>query len=74
MSQYEMMKLFEQFDGEISESDFTPEEMEEYLRYFEEAEKSGATGERPLSPSEWKRKYFTYYDDIKDKSLKKQDW
>lgn len=67
MAQYDLMKLFEQYDGEISESDFTPEELEEYLKYAE--------GERqPLSPYEWKAQYFEFYDDVKDKSLKKQDW
>ena len=67
MSQYDLMKLFEQFEGEISESDFTPEELEEYLR-----EMSGR--DEPLSPKAWKEQYFEYYDDIKDKSRKKQDW
>ena len=67
VSQYDLMKLFEQYDGEISMSDFTPEELEEYLRYADGQD-------RPLSPKEWKEQYFGYYDDIKDKSLKKQDW
>ena len=67
MSDYDMMKLFSQFDGEVSESDFTPEELQEYLDYRDGAEK-------PLSIAEWKRAYFEKYDDIKDKSLKKQDW
>lgn len=66
MSQYDLMKLFEQYD-EISEGDFSPEELEEYLKY--------ADGEEhPLSPTEWKARYFDFYDDIKDRSLKKQDW
>lgn len=65
MSEYDIMKLFSAYDGEISEADFTPEELAEYLR---------AAEERPLSPLEWKRKYFEFYDDVKDKSLKKQDW
>ena len=67
MSDYDMMKLFSQFDGEVSESDFTPEELQEYLDYRDGAEK-------PLSIAEWKRAYFEKYDDIKDKSLKRQDW
>ncbi len=67
MSRYDMMKLFEQYDGEISESDFTPEELEEYLKYAEGAEE-------PLPPRDWKAQYFAFYDDVKDKSLKKQDW
>lgn len=67
MSQYDIMKLFEQYDGEIAEGDFTPDELEEYLAY--------AKGqETPLSPHEWKAQYFSFYDDVKDKSLKKQDW
>ncbi len=66
MSQYDMMKIFSQYE-EFDEGDFSPEEMEEYLAY--------AQGEKePLSPTEWKRQYFEYYDDVKDKSLKKQDW
>lgn len=72
MSQYDLMKLFEQFDGEISECDFTAEEMEEYLRYLD-SKKAGAE-DVPLSPAQWKRQYFSYYDDVKDKTLKKQDW
>ncbi len=67
MSQLDLMKLFAKYDGEICEGDFTPEELREYLEYAEGEEK-------PLSPAEWKRKYFEYYDDVKNKSLKKQDW
>ena len=66
MSQYDLMKLFSQYD-EISEADFTPEELQEYLAYAQKEEK-------PLSPAEWKKNYFDFYDDVKDKSLKKQDW
>ncbi len=67
MSEYDFMKLFSQYDGEVSMSDFTPEELAEYLQYV-----SGE--EAPLSPAAWKERYFAYYDDVKDKSLKKQDW
>ncbi len=67
ISKLDLMKLFSQYDGEISEGDFTPEELEEYLRDM-------AGEERPLSPAEWKARYFEYYDDVKDKSLKRQDW
>lgn len=67
MSQLDLMKLFSQYEGEVSMSDFSPEELQEYLSY--------AKGEdAPLSPAEWKAKYFEFYDDVKDKSLKKQDW
>ncbi len=62
MTQWEMMKLFSEFE-EISEGDFTPEELEEFF-----AERGEAL------PDDWKKRYFDYYDDVKDKSLKKQDW
>ena len=66
MSQLDIMKLFSAYDGEICEGDFTPDELREYLAYAE--------GEaQPLSPMEWKQRYFEFYDDIKDKSLKKHD-
>ena len=66
MSQYDLMKLFSRYDSEISEGDFTPEELEAYLAEW--AGKEGAP-----SPAQWKRAYFETYDDVKDKSLKKQD-
>ena len=31
ISKLDLLKLFSQYDGEISEGDFTPEELEEYL-------------------------------------------
>ena len=67
MSEYDLMKFFSAYDGEISMGDFTPDELQEYLAYADGEE-------QPLSPAEWKAKYFEYYDDVKDKSLKKQDW
>ena len=66
ISQYDLMKFFSQFE-EVEAGDFTPEEIEEYLAYARGEEK-------PLPPEEWKRQYFAYYDDVKDKSLKRQDW
>ena len=66
MTEYDLMKLFSRFE-EAELADFTPEELEEYLAYARSEEK-------PLSPTEWKAQYFSYYDDVKDKSLKKQDW
>ncbi len=61
-----MMKLVSRFE-EFSEGDLTPEELEALL-------KSGGEGEKPLSPRARKEQYFEFYDDVKDKSLKKQDW
>lgn len=66
MTQYDLMKLFSRFE-EAELADFTPEELEEFFRYAEGTD-------APLSPAEWKAKYFEYYDDLKDSTLKKQDW
>ncbi len=66
MDKLALMKLFSQFE-ELSEGDFTPEELEEYAAYLEGTD-------APISPREWKETYFSFYDDVKDKSLKKQDW
>jgi len=67
MAQSDLMRLFSRYDSEINEGDFTPDELREYLAYAEGEE-------HPLSPAEWKTRYFEFYDDVKDKSLKRQDW
>lgn len=66
MNKLKLLKLFSEYE-ELSEGDFTPGEIEDFAAYLEGAE-------APLSPREWKARYFNYYDDVKDKSLKKQDW
>ncbi len=68
MSQLDILKLMQQFGEETELGDFTPEELEELLARMQ------VDGELPLSPAGFKEKYFAYYDDVKDKSLKKQDW
>ena len=60
MNEREMMKLAETME-EFSESDFTVEELR-------------AMRENSGSYSSYKQKYFDYYDDDKDKTLKRQDW
>ena len=62
MTERDLMRLFEEFDGEVSMSDFTVSELEEMLGYS--ADDKG----------EIKRKYFAYYNDVKNPTLKKQDW
>lgn len=61
MSESDLFKFFSQYDGEAGLSDFTPQELETLLR--EEGVKKS-----------FKEQYFEYYDDVKSKSLKKQDW
>ena len=67
MAESDLMRLFSRYDSEINEGDVTPDELQEYLAYAEGEE-------HPLSPTEWKARYFEFYDDVKDKSLKRQDW
>ena len=60
MNEREMMKLAESME-EFSMSDFTVQDLENM---------------RPTKASydKYKQKYFDYYDDVKDRTLKKQDW
>lgn len=60
MNEREMMKLAESLE-EFSMSDYTVAELE--------AMKDEINGY-----DKYKEKYFEYYDDVKDKTLKKQDW
>ena len=62
MSEADLYKLFSSYDGESDLSDFTPEELQRLL------------AEDGQIPRTFKEQYFTYYDDVKSKSLKKQDW
>lgn len=67
MTERDIAKLFESYDGEISLSDFSPEELAELLE---------AEGIASLS-QDLKEKYFSKYDDVKDpnsKKLSKLDW
>lgn len=68
MSKLDLLKFLESFDGEVEIADFTPQELEELLERMR-----GEEG-RPLTKEEFKKRYFEYYDDVKDKSLKRQDW
>ena len=62
MTERDLMRLFEEYDGEVSMSDFTPDELAEMLEYKLEEKEA------------LKRKYFDFYDDIKSPSLPRQDW
>ncbi len=69
MSELDILKLMQQYGEETELGDFTPDELQELL---ERMQADGA--ELPMTPATFKEKYFAYYDDVKDKSLKKQDW
>ncbi len=69
MSELDILKLLQAYGEETELGDFTPEELQEMLERMEN------DGEPlPLTKEAFKEKYFAYYDDVKDKSLKKQDW
>ena len=61
MNEREMMKLAESLD-EFSMSDYTVEDLEKMKP------------KTLLQYDKYKRDYFAYYDDVKDRSLNKQDW
>ena len=68
MSKLELLKLLQTYGEETELSDFTPEELQDLLSRMEN------DGELPLTKEAFKEKYFEYYDDVKDKSRRKQDW
>ena len=69
MSELDLLKLLQTYGEETELGDFTPEELQDLL------EEMRANGEpMPLTPQALKERYFAYYYDVKDKSLKKQDW
>ena len=60
MNERELMKLAESLD-EFSISDYTVEELQKMKQ-------------STSTYGDYKRNYFDYYDDVKDKTLKRQDW
>jgi hypothetical protein len=69
MSELDLLKLMQAYGEETELGDFTPEELQDLL---EQMQNNGEP--MPLTPQAFKERYFAYYDDVKDKSLKKQDW
>ena len=69
MSKLDLLKFLQTYGDETAIADFTPDELQEMI------DRINADGEPlPLTKEEFKRRYFDYYDDVKDKSLKRQDW
>ena len=69
MSQLDLLKFLQTYGEEVELGDFTPEELEEFLTKMQDGDEP-----LPMTKEEFKRRYFAYYDDVKDKSLKRQDW
>lgn len=69
MSELDMLKLLQTLGEEADLADFTPDELQDMLERLQN------DGEPlPLTKEAFKERYFAFYDDVKDKSLKKQDW
>lgn len=69
MSELDLLKLLQSCGEESDLADFTPEELQDML------ERMQNDGEPlPFTLTQLKEKYFAYYDDVKDKTRKKQDW
>lgn len=68
MSELDLLKLLQTYGEETDIADFSPDELQELL------DRMQSDGDLPLTKEAFKEKYFAYYDDVKDKSLKKQDW
>ena len=66
MSELDILKLLQQYGEETELADFTPDELQELLDRLQ-------NDSTPFSKN-FKEKYFEFYDDVKDKSLKNQDW
>ena len=71
MSELDLLKLLQTYGEETELGDFTPEELQELLDRMQADDPSAPM---PMTPQAVKERYFAYYDDVKDKSLKKQDW
>lgn len=69
MSELDILKLLQQYGEETELADFTPDELQELL---DRIQNDGSPV--PLTKEAFKQKYFEFYDDVKDKSLKNQDW
>ena len=61
---WDLMKLSQAFDGEFCLGDFTPDEIDEMLGFLN----NGGTQE------ELRERYFSYYDDVKDRTLHRHKW
>lgn len=61
---WDLMKLASAFDGEFCLSDFTADELDELLGLLDDKD----------TVEDVRRKYFEFYDDIKDRTLNKHKW
>ena len=57
----DILRYIQNFDEDFSFTDFTPEELFELMDRFK-------------NTSNFKEKYFEFYDDVKCMTRKRQDW
>lgn len=69
MSKLDLLKILQSYGDETELADFTPAELMDLLEQLKNSDEP-----LPLTPEEFKKRYFEFYDDVKDPSLKKQDW
>jgi hypothetical protein len=63
MSKLDLLNFFSQYEGEVSEGDFSVSELSEIVG-----------GERKKTQKEITDEYFSYYDDVKDRVRGHEDW
>ena len=56
------IKLIQEYDEDFKISDYTPDELDDIIQRFK------------TNNENFKDKYFSFYDDIKTHTRKKQDW
>lgn len=64
ISNWDLMNLAQEYDGEFDAADFSFEELDKILGSLDE----------DLTVEELREKYFEYYDDVKDRTLHKHKW
>ena len=63
MNKLDLLKFFSQYEGEVSEGDFSVSELLDATSTNKEQTKK-----------EFEDEYFSYYDDVKDRVRGHEDW
>ena len=64
MNKLDLLKFFSQYEGEVSEGDFTVTELIE----------ATSPEDKKQTKKEFEDEYFSYYDDVKDRVRGHEDW
>lgn len=63
MNKLDLLRFFNEYDGEVSEGDFTVDELQEAL------------GEKMnITQKDVQNEYFEFYNDVKDRVRGHEDW